>query len=340
MDIHTGLFVAPQEARGAVVAIGNFDGIHLGHRAVISYAMTEARLRGAPSGVLTFHPHPRRFFAPVEPRFELAPLRSKARHLFELGVEHLYVLPFDNKLRSMSAAEFVEDVLVGGLGVSGTVVGSNFRFGTKRQGDVAYLREQGDKHGFTVDCVSPVCSPQGDVYSSSNIRQLLKGGRPREARQLLGRSWGLHGEVATPDSWAQELGLSVALDISEYMLPRSGAYMAWVGCEGATDIDWRPAIAVAKDLTSGQRQEPCLALSFLDNNEGTMLGRMWVSFEEYLDTTGFAATSETPLQQWRTLAAAFMDSKVGHSSRPPAVSLERARQMSTLDVSNGIARSN
>ena len=335
MQIHTGHDALAGAGRGGVIAIGSFDAIHLGHRAVINFAQCEARLRDVPSCVLTFSPHPRRFFAPVAPRFELAPLRSKARHLHELGVDHLFVLPFDEQLRSTTAEAFVSEVIVAGLGAAGIVVGEDFRFGAGRQGDVKLLNALGRNGGFTVDCLAPVRAPGGQIYSSSNIRRLLAEGRPRQARMLLGRSWGLHGNVVRGDAWSGAYRFPVALDISEYMLPKPGIYAAWAGLESATDIDWRASVAMVRAMADGQRCEPGLALSLEGGERGNAEGRVWVSFEEFLDADidirgSFEAGDR--LRRWTDAALAFLRSHAGEGTRPPAVSLARARQMAALDL--------
>ncbi|MCX8510103.1 MAG: bifunctional riboflavin kinase/FMN adenylyltransferase, partial [Rhodobacteraceae bacterium] len=137
----TGL--TPQD-QGATVAMGNFDGVHLGHQAVIA----QARRPGAPLGIVTFEPHPRQFFAPTAPAFRLMNVEARSHRLEKLGVERLYELPFDSRLATMSAEEFVTEVLVGGLGISHVTVGADFCFGKGRKGTVETLRQLGAAQGF------------------------------------------------------------------------------------------------------------------------------------------------------------------------------------------------
>src|SRR5665213_1252985 len=140
----------PAPFRGAVVAIGNFDGVHRGHRALIAEAKRQAEARGAPLAVLSFEPHPQEFFKPSPDCFRLTPLRSKARLLAELGVDVLFALTFDGEMARRTPEDFVKNVLVTGLGISGVVVGHDFEFGQRRSGNLASLAALGEKQGFTV----------------------------------------------------------------------------------------------------------------------------------------------------------------------------------------------
>ena len=181
--------------RGAVVALGNFDGVHLGHRAVIGTAGDLAKAAGAPFAVLTFEPHPRSVFQPGAAPFRLTPFRSKARYLDALGVELLVALHFDLAFAQRSAEDFIDRVLVEGLGVRHVVVGYDFVFGNRRRGTSALLADRGAALGFGVTVVPPVESPSGAIYSSTRIREHLVAGRPQEAAALLGRFWEIEGRV-------------------------------------------------------------------------------------------------------------------------------------------------
>ena len=171
----------PPDARGAAVAIGNFDGVHLGHQAVIGRAVERAEALAIPSAALTFEPHPRMLFKPESEPFRLTPLRPKAHAIEALGVEILIVLAFDRALSLKSAEAFVEDVLVTGMAVGHVVVGEDFVFGHDRLGNVESLARMGDRLGFTVTALKPVAGPEGTVYSSTAVRQALQAGEPRLA---------------------------------------------------------------------------------------------------------------------------------------------------------------
>ena len=158
------------EAAGAVVAVGNFDGVHEGHRTVIGAAVAAARTAGAPVGVLTFEPHPRTWFRPEQDPFRLTPLRSKVRQLEALGIDLLYVLPFDEAMATRTAEAFVEDILIGDLQVSGVVVGYDFVFGKGRTGSVETLQGYSEAGRFGLTVVPAVDDGTGASYSSTRIR--------------------------------------------------------------------------------------------------------------------------------------------------------------------------
>src|SRR6201996_5776553 len=142
----------PAALKGAVVAVGNFDGVHLGHQALIAEARAQAKARNAPLAVLAFEPHPAEFFRPRPESIRLTPLRTKARLLAELGVDALFALPFDAGMARSSPADFVQHVLMDGLGASGVVVGPDFEFGKGRAGKFSTLKEMGTAQGFSVTC--------------------------------------------------------------------------------------------------------------------------------------------------------------------------------------------
>src|SRR5688572_17480836 len=156
MQIHRGYWTLPRAALHGVVAIGNFDGVHRGHRALIAAARECARELGAPLGVVTFEPHPREVLAPDNAPPRLTPFRIKARLLAAQGVEHLFALAFTPQLMAKTPEQFVHDVLAGGLGIRHVVVGYDFRFGHRRAGDVATLTTLGDEYGFGVTRLEPV----------------------------------------------------------------------------------------------------------------------------------------------------------------------------------------
>lgn len=210
--------------RGASVAIGNFDGVHLGHRAVIDLARDAADRLDCPLGVITFEPHPRAFFAPDAPPFRLMSAETRAHRLDKLGVNQLYELPFNADLASLPAERFVRDVLVDGLGVRHVVVGADFRFGTKRGGDVALLERLGAEHGFSVQ-IAPLIGEGDTEFSSTAIRQALTDGDPRRAAQMLGHWHRIDGTVIKGDQRGRDLGFPTAnLTLEGLHLPRFGVY--------------------------------------------------------------------------------------------------------------------
>ena len=224
---------APDDAlRGAVVAIGNFDGVHRGHRAVIGAAQDLARALGRPAAALTFEPHPRAFFNPGEPLFRLTDEAVKLRLLALTGLDGAIVLTFDAALAGLSAEGFVERILVERFAVSGAVIGFNFHFGMNRAGSPDFLKAQGKKYGFAVDVV-PRFEDQGRPVSSGPIRDALAAGRLDQAAEFLGYPWFVSGQVIHGDKRGRELGFPTAnLKLDAACGLRHGIYAVRVGAGG------------------------------------------------------------------------------------------------------------
>lgn len=217
--------IAPED-RGASVAIGNFDGVHLGHRAVIR--MAEAGANGAPYGVLTFEPHPREYFQPDAPPFRLMSQAARASRLEKLGVDHLYELRFDAALAALTPEEFAREVLAEGLGLSHVVVGADFCFGRDRRGSVADLQRFGAAMGFRVT-VADLLDQAGAQISSTAIRRALTEGRPREAAAQLGHWHRIEGQVIGGERLGRTLGYPTAnMSINGLHPPRFGVYAVLV----------------------------------------------------------------------------------------------------------------
>ena len=203
--------------------MGNFDGVHLGHRAVLDLARGPARL-----GVITFEPHPREFFAPKAPPFRLMNAEARANRLAKLGVDHLFELPFGPELSSLSPQEFARDVLAKGVGVSQVVVGSDFCFGRGRKGTVSDLQALGAEYGFQVT-VAELIAQAGTPISSTAIRIALSEGRARDAAAMLGHWHRIEGEVIHGEKRGRELGYPTAnMSVSGLHLPKLGVYAVLV----------------------------------------------------------------------------------------------------------------
>jgi riboflavin kinase/FMN adenylyltransferase len=216
--------LGPDET-GAAVALGNFDGVHLGHQAVIAAAREAATAKGAPLGVVTFEPHPRRYFQPDAAPFRLMTYAQQARALKALGVDILYVLPFDAAMVAMSAETFAREVLANGLGVVHVAAGFDFTFGAKRTGDARTLQALGEALGFGVSIVSPVGDETGYKVSSTAVRQALEQGRPDLAAEFLGRPFAIEGVVQEGRKLGRTLGFPTAnVELHRYLRPRLGVY--------------------------------------------------------------------------------------------------------------------
>jgi riboflavin kinase/FMN adenylyltransferase len=219
--------------QGAVVAIGNFDGVHRGHRAVIGAALSQAGALGRKAAALTFTPHPRQFFRPQEPRFQLSSLQNKLRLMAATGLDGAIVMEFDATLAATSAQDFVERILVGQLAIAGAAIGFDFHFGHKRAGSPAYLSEQGARLGFAVDIVPPL-EDEGRPVSSGTVRAALSAGEVVEAAELLGAPWFVSGEVIHGDKRGRELGFPTAnLRLAPTCGLKHGIYAVRVNIAGA-----------------------------------------------------------------------------------------------------------
>lgn len=207
-------------ARGASVALGNFDGVHLGHRSVIDLA----RQQDAPLGIVTFEPHPRQYFSPDAPAFRLMNAEARANRMEKLGVDILYELPFTAALAGMSAEAFATEVLAEGLGVRHVTVGADFCFGKGRSGTAETLRTLGDRLGFGVS-IAPLLAIGATEVSSTAIRRALTDGRPRDAARMLGHLHRIEGAVLHGEKRGRELGFPTAnMAVEGLHLPRLGVY--------------------------------------------------------------------------------------------------------------------
>ncbi|HEY0053469.1 MAG TPA: bifunctional riboflavin kinase/FAD synthetase [Caulobacteraceae bacterium] len=213
------------EQKGAAVALGAFDGVHAGHRRVIDDAREAARRLGVPAGVVTFDPHPRRFFVPGAQPFRIMSPRQQARALAAAGVERLHLLPFGSEMASMAPEAFVRDVLVEGLGVRHVAVGFDVTFGKDRSGDPEQLKALGALHGFSVSVAERLADDAGDKISSTALRRALGEGRLEEAAALLGRPFAIEGEVVHGDKRGRTIGFPTAnVRLPDYVRPRFGVY--------------------------------------------------------------------------------------------------------------------
>ena len=211
--------------RGGVVAIGNFDGVHRGHQAVLRRGLDEAGGNGVPCLVLTFEPHPRTVFRPETPVFRLTPAPVKAGLLAALGFDAVIEYPFDRQFAALSAEEFVSEILLEGLGVTHVVTGFDFHFGRNRRGGPAFLMESGDKNGFGVSLVDAYRDDRAEVISSSGIRQLLREGEVGAAAELLGFRYHVRARVTRGKQLGRTLGFPTAnMVLPEDVTLRHGIY--------------------------------------------------------------------------------------------------------------------
>lgn len=215
----------PAGLKGAAVAVGAFDGVHRGHQAVIADAARAARALNAPLGVVSFDPHPRRFFQPDAAPFRLMTPDQMAQALGERGVDRLYLLAFDAEMAGMSDRDFAERVLARDLGIRHASVGFDFTFGKGRTGSPEALRAYGAERGFTVSVTDRIDDPDGLKLSSSAVREALKAGDMARAAAILGRPFAIAGQVVHGDKRGRTIGVPTAnVPLGGYMRPAFGVY--------------------------------------------------------------------------------------------------------------------
>jgi riboflavin kinase/FMN adenylyltransferase len=284
--IHRHADRLPDTAKGTVVALGNFDGVHLGHQAVIGEAVRRAKSEGRPSSVLTFEPHPRRFFQPAAPPFLLAQFRAKARVIAGLGVDHLIALHFDTELASRTAEEFVESILIAGLAARHVVVGYDFVFGKGRTGTPDLMRGRLAARGVGVTSVPAFTIPSSALsntgrpepaVSSTGVRDALRAGDVTRAARLLGRPFEIEGRVMHGDKRGRTLGFPTAnLALGDYLRPALGIYAIRAGVTqpGLTDaVTWYGGVAsLGINPTIAGEREARLEANLFDF-DGDLYGR-------------------------------------------------------------------
>lgn len=251
------------------LTIGNFDGVHLGHRAMLQRLVEKTREMQLPCGVLTFEPHPREFFSPLAAPARLSRLREKLEMLAEAGIHRTHVLRFGARLASLAAGRFVDEVLVRGLGVRWLLVGRDFRFGARRAGDFALLQAAAGK-GFSVEAMGDVLHA-GERISSSSVRASLAAGDLAAAARLLGRSYSMSGRVAHGEKLGRTLGFPTANIVLRRRPPLAGVFA--VECElEETHTVLRGVASVGRRPTVRENAAPLLEVHLFDWN-GDLYGR-------------------------------------------------------------------
>ena len=287
MDLINDISHVKSVHRGSVAALGNFDGVHPGHRAVVDRAGAEAKKSGAPHAVIAFEPHPRQYFRPNDPPFRLMSLRSKARVLEALGVDVLFALPFNKALAETEAEDFVRQVLVAALGIGHVVVGADFHFGRGRGGDAQLLTDMGASEGFDVSIVDMVggqsSSDPSQAFSSTDIRAALREGNVVRAAQLLGRPWSVDGIVSRGAQRGRKIGFpTINLPMSDYLRPKFGGYVFRVDVFSGEDVQTYGGVGNVGVRPTFGKSDVVLEVHLLDF-DGDIYGReVFVHFIDYL----------------------------------------------------------
>jgi riboflavin kinase/FMN adenylyltransferase len=299
--LQRGLNGIPPALTGGVVAIGNFDGVHLGHKAVLAAARAEAIGRDLPALAMTFEPHPRSFFQPNLPIPRLTPPREKRLLLSHEALEGMIELTFDVALAGLTAEEFVASILVERLDVAAVVVGWDFHFGKNRGGTPAFLQEAGPRHGFDVRVVQPF--GEGEPVSSSAIRALLKEGDVARANRLLGHRWFVMGEIVHGEKRGRTLGYPTAnMEMPPETPLAEGVYAVRVAFDGRI----YPAVASFGRRPQFHENAPPLLESYVFDFKGDLYGKtLGVEFVSRLrGEAKFANADELVSQMHRDAVAA------------------------------------
>jgi len=290
--------------RGSVLSIGNFDGVHLGHQAVLEHVATKARDLGAPSVAMTFDPHPVKLLRPAEAPPLLTTLEQRLELIAATGIETTLVTPFTHRLARMSAAEFVRVVLVQRLAVSEVYIGRNFRFGADRGGDVELLREMGAELGFRA-ASSPIVEAAGGVVSSSRVREAVATGRMEEVANLLGRFFFVDGRVLEGKRLGRTLGFpTLNIEMTNEIEPGHGVYVTAVHIpsfsrtfSAVTNVGVRPTVY--------QNSMTTVESHLLDFTADLYRERVRLYFLERLrEERAFASTTQLMTQIARDVEAA------------------------------------
>ncbi len=271
----------PLRVGGCVVAIGNFDGVHKGHQALLAHAKALADQDGVPLVALTFDPHPRRYFKAQQPPFLLTDTTLRAEYLAACGVETIVQMRFDMLLANATAEEFIEHILLHALQVKHVVVGNNFVFGKDRGGNVKTLRLWGEKHGFTCVPMAQVTDAASVRLSSQYARDAIKNGQTATAEDVLGRPWVLRGKVVRGEQRGRTIGWPTAnIALDEFIHPKFGIYAARVTIEGeegvydaVLNIGIRPMFALAT---------PLLEVHLLDTQQNLYDKILRVHFHDFI----------------------------------------------------------
>ena len=269
----------PDALRGAIIALGNFDGFHLGHQAVVSRAIALGFHLRRPVIVATFDPHPVRHFKPEVPPFKLTTLDQRERLFAHAGADAMLVFRFGAELASMDAEQFVAEILVNRLGAAGVVTGDDFSFGKGRSGDVGLLRRLGESHGITAEAV-PQVLVDGERVSSGRIRELLIAGAPGTATRLLTRPYAIEGVIERGDGRGRELGYHTAnMRLGDYQRPAYGIYSVRVRLDeereyaGVASLGIRPMFEPPVELLE----------AYLFDFDGDLYGRtIEVALHDYI----------------------------------------------------------
>jgi len=293
----------PVHLRGAVIAIGNFDGVHKGHQKVLQTALTQARKTGRPALVFTFEPHPRTFFKPEQPVYRLTTAAQKAAYFKIMGFDAVIEQPFTAAFATLSASDFIQSVLQDRLAAGAIIAGSNFHFGHKRQGTPAFLQQAGRDSGFITVLVAGKKDKTGKIISSSRIRTLLEAGEIREAEALLGHPYTVQGKIIRGHALGRQLGFPTAnMALSAATKLRYGIYAVYFRLSGKS---YQAVASFGRRPTIENAGKPLLESFIFDFDQDIYGKQTEVLFVGFLrGEEKFAGTKELIAQMHKDAIAA------------------------------------
>lgn len=293
----------PEQAKTSLVlTIGNFDGLHRGHQALLERLKAHASALQLPAAVLTFEPSPREFFTPDQAPARLTSLREKLELIEDSGVGQVYVCRFDARLAALTASDFVERILTKGLAIRHLIIGDDFRFGKGRVGDFEFLQQAGQQHGFTVESM-PTIDWQGERVSSSAVRETLEDGDIEHAERLLGRPYCISGKVVHGEKVGRQLGFPTAnVQLKRKRLALQGIFAVTVTGVGAQPVPGAASLGVRPTL--GDNLKPVLEVHLLDFDRSIYGAHVCVNFLHKLrDEAKYASLNELKAQIARDVDA-------------------------------------
>ena len=283
MNVFNNIDDISEKYRGGVLAIGNFDGLHLGHQEVIRTAIKISREKSIGCIVMTFNPHPRAFFSPNKQPFLLSPLHIKKRLMEAFKVDCLYVQNFDKNFSLNSANRFIDDYLIEALKVNHVVIGYDYVFGADRSGDSGLLKRRASNSGFEVTTVNEYKLEDGKEVSSTSVRDYLREGSCDKVAQLLGRFWEISGRVEHGDRRGRILGFPTAnLPLGEYLHPRKGVYAVRAGVDNGGGTIWHNAIANFGTRPTFDKKDVLLEAHLFDFDDNLYKSHLRVALIEFL----------------------------------------------------------
>ena len=291
MRLIRGLYNIPTDFCGCVATIGNFDGVHLGHQAILQQLKKQGEKHGLPTVVMMFEPQPREFFAPDQAPARLANMSEKLQDLASFGIDYVLCLPFNQKLRSMSADQFIQSILLDGLKISHLIVGDDFRFGCDRTGDYQLLQKVGGNAGFSVEDTKTF-ELEGERVSSTRVRTCLSANDLESANTLLGRPYRMSGRIGYGRQLGRTIGVPTAnVILKRNKLPMTGVYavkateITVAAChessvldQGGKKVEWQGVANIGIKPTVAGTPEPSLEVHIFDFSDDLYGKRLTIEF--------------------------------------------------------------